>query len=69
MYLRLGAAQLGKPRENAVDNAIAADAHKWECTFSVCPHTRKKPPTCHGAASMQANLHVLLGEVKCSGGL
>jgi hypothetical protein len=37
VYRRLGAAQLGKPRENSVDDAIAADAHKWKCTFCVCP--------------------------------
>jgi hypothetical protein len=69
VYLGLVAAQPRKPRENAVDNAIAAGAHKWECTFCVCPYTRKKPATRHRVTSMQVNLDVVLGEVECRGRL
>jgi len=60
-------AQLCKPRENALDNTIAADAHKWKCIFCFWSDARKKPAAHHRPASMQPNLHVLLGEVERGG--
>jgi hypothetical protein len=45
-------AYLCKPRENAADHTVAADAHKRKRTFCICSHTRKKPTTGHRVAAM-----------------
>jgi hypothetical protein len=69
LYLWRGYAQLCKPREDTMNNAITANAHEWERTSCLRANTRKKPVTGHRAASMQANLHVVFVEVERDGGL
>ena len=64
---RLAGIQLRQPRENGMDNTIAAGTHEWKRIFCVCPDTGKEPAACHRAATMQANLYVIFGEVERGG--
>jgi len=64
LNLRMVGGQLGEPQENAADNTIAADAHERKSIFSCCPHAGKQPAAQHRTATMQANLHVLLGKAE-----
>lgn len=61
-FLWRGDAQLCKAREDAMNNAITANALKWERFSCLRANTRKKPATGHRAA-------VVFGEVKRDCGL
>ena len=63
-HLWLARTQFPKPCEHAANHTIATVAHKWKRIFAASADPRKKPFAHHSASPVQANLHVLLGEVE-----
>ena len=66
-HLWLAGTQFPKPCEQAENHTIATPAHKWKRIFAASADTRKKPFAHHSGSPVQANLHVLLGEVERCG--
>ena len=61
-------AQLSQPLKNHPDNSVAAIAHERERVFCLRSDALKNPAPRHGAAAMQADFHIVLGEIERGGG-